>query len=129
MLKVAPCTVGRTVVRSVVRSYGRTVVRSYGRTVVRSNIQIFSARWVTTILYNYEATLCELHYYLEQSSCQSSFAVKSVMHITNTVAHKQNREAFATGVSTAKTVCTEFERSLLRLKDQFIKFPKTRQEL
>ena len=121
MLKVAPCTVGRTVVRSVVRSYGRTVVRS--------NIQIFSARWVTTILYNYEATLCELHYYLEQSSCQSSFAVKSVMHITNTVAHKQNREAFATGVSTAKTVCTEFERSLLRLKDQFIKFPKTRQEL
>ena len=30
MLKVAPCTVGCT----VVRSYGRTVVRSYGRTVV-----------------------------------------------------------------------------------------------
>ena len=51
------------------------------------------------------------------------------MHITNTVARKQNREAFATGVSTAKTVCTEFERSLLRLKDQFIKFPKTGQEL
>ena len=51
------------------------------------------------------------------------------MHITNTVARKQNREAFTTGVSTAKTVCTEFERSLLRLKDQFIKFPKTRQEL
>ena len=42
MLKVAPCTLGL----SVVRSY----------------IQIFSAWWVTTILYNYGATLCELHY-------------------------------------------------------------------
>ena len=38
MLKVAPCTVGGTVV------------------------QIFSAWWVTTILYNYGATLCELRY-------------------------------------------------------------------
>ena len=38
MLKVAPCT------------------------VVRSYIQIFSAWWVTTILYNYVATLCELRY-------------------------------------------------------------------
>ena len=39
MLKVAPCT------------------------VVRSYIQIFSAWWVATILYNYGATLCELRYY------------------------------------------------------------------
>ena len=38
MLKVAPCT----------------VVRSYN--------QIFSAWWVTTILYSYGATLCELRY-------------------------------------------------------------------
>ena len=36
MLKVAPCT----------------AIRSYN--------QIFSAWWVTTILYNYGATLCEL---------------------------------------------------------------------
>ena len=50
MLKVAPCT--------VVQSYGRTVVRSYSRTVVLSYIQIFSARWVPTILYNYGAKLC-----------------------------------------------------------------------
>ena len=35
----------------------------YGRTVVRSYIQIFSAWCVTTILYNYGATLCELRYY------------------------------------------------------------------
>ena len=40
MLKVAPCT------------------------VVRSYIQIFSARWVTTILHNCGATLCELRYNL-----------------------------------------------------------------
>ena len=32
-------------------------------------------------------------------------------------------------MSTAKTICAEFELSLLRLKDQFIKFPLTRQEL
>ena len=51
MLKVAPCT--------VVRSYGRTVVRSYGRTVVHPN---FFGLMVTTILYNYGATLCELRY-------------------------------------------------------------------
>ena len=38
MLKVAPCT------------------------VARSYIQIFSAWWVTTILYSYGATLCELRY-------------------------------------------------------------------
>ena len=38
ILKVAPCT------------------------VVRSYIQFFSAWWVTTILYNYGATLCELRY-------------------------------------------------------------------
>ena len=38
MLKVAPCT------------------------VVRSYIQIFSAWWVTTILYNYGATLCGFRY-------------------------------------------------------------------
>ena len=44
MLKVAPCT----------------VVRLYGHTVVWSYIQIFSAWWVTTILYNYGATPCEL---------------------------------------------------------------------
>ena len=31
-------------------------------TVVRSYIQIFSAWWVITILYNYGATLCELRY-------------------------------------------------------------------
>ena len=33
--------------------YGRMVVWSYGHTVVWSYIQIFSAWWVTTILYNY----------------------------------------------------------------------------
>ena len=84
MLKVAPCTVvwsyGRTVVRSdghtVIRSYGHTVIWSYGRTVIRSYgrrvvrlygrmgvqsyNQIFLAWWVTTILYNYGATLCKL---------------------------------------------------------------------
>ena len=43
MLKVAPC-----------RSYGRMGVRSYN--------QIFLAWWVTTILYNYGATLCKLCY-------------------------------------------------------------------
>ena len=36
---------------------------------------------------------------------------------------------FGTGMSTAKTICSEFELSVLRLKDQFIKFPLTRQEL
>ena len=39
------------------RSHGRTVVRSYGRAS-----KFFSAGWVTTILYNYGATLCELRY-------------------------------------------------------------------
>ena len=36
----------------------------YGRTVVRWYNQIFSAWWVTitTILYSYGATLCELRY-------------------------------------------------------------------
>ena len=36
---------------------------------------------------------------------------------------------FGIGMSTAKTICAEFELCLLRLKDQFIKFPLTRQEL
>ncbi|KAL9963199.1 hypothetical protein ACROYT_G032377 [Oculina patagonica] len=36
---------------------------------------------------------------------------------------------FGLGMSTAKTICAEFELSLLRLKDRFIKFPLTRQEL
>lgn len=35
---------------------------------------------------------------------------------------------FGIGISTAKTICSEFELSLLRLKDYFIKFPLTRQE-
>ena len=34
----------------------------YGRTVVRSYIQIFLARWVTSILFNYGAMLCQLCY-------------------------------------------------------------------
>ena len=46
MLKVAPCM--------VIRSYSRMGVRSYN--------QIFLAWWVTTILYNYGATLCKLCY-------------------------------------------------------------------
>ena len=32
-------------------------------------------------------------------------------------------------MSTVKTICSEFELSLLRLKDHFIKFPLTGQEL
>ncbi|XP_078363994.1 uncharacterized protein LOC144648250 [Oculina patagonica] len=36
---------------------------------------------------------------------------------------------FGLEMSTAKTICAEFELSLLRLKDRFIKFPLTRQEL
>jgi len=32
-------------------------------------------------------------------------------------------------MSTVKTICSEFELSLLRLKDYLIKFPLTRQEL
>ncbi|XP_078375865.1 uncharacterized protein LOC144659325 [Oculina patagonica] len=36
---------------------------------------------------------------------------------------------FGLGMSTAKTIRAEFELSLLRLKDRFIKFPLTRQEL
>ena len=36
---------------------------------------------------------------------------------------------FGIGMSTAKTICAEFELCLLRLKDQFIKFPLRRQEL
>ena len=42
---------------------------------------------------------------------------------------KSCRLQFVIGMSTAKTICSEFELSLLRLKDQFIKFPLTRQEL
>ena len=36
---------------------------------------------------------------------------------------------FGIGMSTAKTICAEFDLCLLRLKDQFIKFPLTREEL
>ena len=36
---------------------------------------------------------------------------------------------FGYGKSTAKCICSEFERALLRRKDQFIKFPLTRQEI
>ena len=78
MLKVAPCTVvpsygctdvrlyGHTVIRSyghtVIWSHSCTVVRSYGRMGIRPYNQIFLAWWVTTILYNYGATLCKLCY-------------------------------------------------------------------
>ena len=45
---------GRMVVRSydctVIQLYGPTVVQSYSCTVVQLYIQIFLARWVTTIL-------------------------------------------------------------------------------
>ena len=71
------------------------------------------------------------------------------MHITNATARKCDHEAiavalwrlatgdsfkscglqFGIGMSSAKTICAEFEIFLLRLKDQFIKFPLTRQEL
>ena len=40
--------------------YSRTVVWSYGHTIVQPNL----AWWVTTILYNYGATLCKLCYKL-----------------------------------------------------------------
>ena len=63
---------GRTVVRSygrtvdgcmVVQSYSCMVVQLYSHTVVQSYIQIFLARWVTTILkYIDLATLCKLRY-------------------------------------------------------------------
>ena len=70
MLKLAPCTVvpsyGCTVVRlyghTVIRSYGDMVVQSYGQMGIRPYNQIFLAWWVTTILYNYGATLCKLCY-------------------------------------------------------------------
>ena len=51
--------------RTVVRLYGRTVVRSYGRTVVRSygrTSKFFRLDGLLLFLYNYRATLCELHY-------------------------------------------------------------------
>ena len=32
-------------------------------------------------------------------------------------------------MSTAKPICAEFERSLLRLKDHFVQFPLTRQDV
>ena len=51
MLKVAPCMVGHT--------------------AVRSYIQIFSAWWDTTILYNYGAILCELRYELYNVSLEN----------------------------------------------------------
>ena len=41
-----------------------------GRTVVRSYNKIFSAWWMTAILYNYRAMLCELRYN------SSSFTIK-----------------------------------------------------
>ena len=57
---------GRTVVWSyghtLIWSYCCTVVRSYGRMGIRPYNQIFLAWWVTTILYNYGATLCKLCY-------------------------------------------------------------------
>ena len=34
---------------------------------------------------------------------------------------------FGYGKSTAKYICNEFERALLRMKDQFVKFPLARQ--
>ena len=36
---------------------------------------------------------------------------------------------FGIGMSSAKTICLEFELCLFRLKAQFIEFPLTRQEL
>ena len=36
---------------------------------------------------------------------------------------------FGYGKLSAKYICSEFERALLRMKDQFIKFPLTRQEI
>ena len=36
---------------------------------------------------------------------------------------------FGLGMSTAKTICAEFERSLLRLNDPFVQFPLTRQDV
>ena len=57
---------GRTVVWSyghtLIWSYCCTVVRSYGRMGIWPYNQIFLAWWVTTILYNYGATLCKLCY-------------------------------------------------------------------
>ena len=41
---------------------GKQICFLYGRTVERSYNQIFLAKWVTTILYSYGATLCELRY-------------------------------------------------------------------
>ena len=50
-----------------------------GRTVVRLYIQIFSAWWVTTILYNYGATLGELGYELPYRMLRNySFREKSL---------------------------------------------------
>ena len=42
-------------------------------TVVRSYNQISSAWWVTTILYNYGATLCELRYYFTKQKIERSW--------------------------------------------------------
>ena len=55
------CGIGVPVVQLTVHVksntlYGCMVVWSYGR------IQIFSVRWVTTILYNYGVMLCKLRY-------------------------------------------------------------------
>ena len=55
MAKIVP------VVQLAARTKSSTL---YGGTVVRWYNQIFLARWVTTILCGYGATLCELRYYI-----------------------------------------------------------------
>ena len=50
----------------------------------------------TILNFNQTFTPDDKVYYLKQSSHQSFFAVKSAMHITNTIARQQNHEAFAT---------------------------------
>ena len=55
----------------------------YSRMVVWSYIQIFSARWVTTILYDYGATLCELHYYLQKGFLGAHTSTWSCVTIPN----------------------------------------------
>ena len=48
-------------------------------TVVRSYNRIFSAGWVTTILYNYGATLCELRYDLKFFFCQKDYFFPTII--------------------------------------------------
>ena len=50
----------------------------------------------TILNFNQTFTPDDKVYYMKQSSRQSFFAVKSAMHITNTIARQQNHEAFAT---------------------------------